>query len=583
MPVPNGATKQEPWALQNIGAPMGVRSREVPERRILNVLEQEGVGTPEVRKATTDALAVQLYGKNAAKDMTSRQALLLGQPEIDYLLGKAREIAAANADAKAADAAVTALFKSEKANLSALRKRGVLEAGLEAALFGRMVTSDPEANTDAAIHVAHAFTVHREETESDYFTVVDDLTREAGEAGTAGLFDTELTAGLFYGYVVVDVPLLVANLGGDPNLAGKVVQHLVHLIATVSPGAKKGSTAPYAWAELMLIEAGRRQPRTLANAFRNPTEAASKRRRRRWPAISLRPMPLMALVSCADTRPSRRSRFRARPRLLSITWPPSRRMPWRLGPSDADASTPNPAARRAPDGLRRHHDRCRGADARFAYRVEPDGADCQCAGLDFAARSAPISAFRTASSWARGSTASAPSCATSRPLSLRRPTRAGPRVALQRAEPVAALPTARRTSASASTVPTRSSPWRCASSRWTNRPTLADVRAALEHPARPLFIGRKPCLPSGPILASPTPLEAETVLAALLAWPLEPSAARSITMVLPPQENRPERPHRAIRIADRRNWISGVHAGEARCTCWHCTIGVPAGKCEVAA
>src|SRR5262245_171802 len=34
MPVPNGATKQEPWALQNIGAPMGVRSREVPERRI---------------------------------------------------------------------------------------------------------------------------------------------------------------------------------------------------------------------------------------------------------------------------------------------------------------------------------------------------------------------------------------------------------------------------------------------------------------------------------------------------------------------------------------------------------------------
>lgn len=36
----------------------------------------------------------------------------------------------------------------------------VLNAGLEATLFGRMVTSDPEANTDAAIHIAHAFTVH---------------------------------------------------------------------------------------------------------------------------------------------------------------------------------------------------------------------------------------------------------------------------------------------------------------------------------------------------------------------------------------------------------------------------------------
>ena len=77
-----------------------------------------------------------------------------------------------------------ALFKKEeKSNLSAMRDQSALAAGLEAALFGRMVTSDPEANTDAAVHVAHAFTVHAEATESDYFTVVDDLTREAGEAG----------------------------------------------------------------------------------------------------------------------------------------------------------------------------------------------------------------------------------------------------------------------------------------------------------------------------------------------------------------------------------------------------------------
>lgn len=273
MPVPNGSPSQEPWALQNIGEPMAVRSRAVPEFRILLVLEKEGVGNEEVRKAVSDALAVALYGDKAA-DISKRQALLLGELEIAYLLGKAREVASTAKDKKAAAEAVKKLFsKEEKANLSALRKRGVMEAGLEAALFGRMVTSDPDANTDAAIHVAHAFTVHREATESDYFTVVDDLTREAGETGSAGLFDTELTSGLFYGYVVVDVPLLVANLGDEPALAGKVVEHLVHLIATVSPGAKKGSTAPYSYAELMLIEAGRRQPRTIANAFRKPVEA----------------------------------------------------------------------------------------------------------------------------------------------------------------------------------------------------------------------------------------------------------------------------------------------------------------------
>lgn len=267
-------TVEDQWALKNIGQPMAVRSREIPERRLLAQLEAEDVSSPEVRKAVSDAFAVQLYGKNAAKDFSSRQALLLGNPEIDFLLDKARTIARAAKDAKAADADVAELFKSQRANLSALRQRGVMEAGLEAALFGRMVTSDPDANTDAPIHVAHAFTVHREESESDYFTVVDDLTRAAGEPGTAGLFNTELTAGLFYGYVVIDIPLLVANVGDDPVLAGKVTEHLVHLIATVSPGAKKGSTAPYAWADLIFIEADNRQPRTLANAFRTPVKAS---------------------------------------------------------------------------------------------------------------------------------------------------------------------------------------------------------------------------------------------------------------------------------------------------------------------
>lgn len=264
-------TVEDEWALAKIGPEMAVRSREIPERRIRPLLEQAAGSSEEIRAAVVLGFAEGLYGDKAG-DVSKRQALLLGEPEIAYLARKALEIVVSAADPKAAGEAARNLFKkSEKTNLSALRSNGVLEAGLESALFGRMVTSDPAANTDAAIHVAHAFTVHREASESDYFTVVDDLTREAGEAGTAGLFDTELTAGLFYGYVVVDMPLLRANLGGDARLAGKVAEHLVHLIATVTPGAKKGSTAPYAYAETMLIESGWRQPRTLANAFRTPT------------------------------------------------------------------------------------------------------------------------------------------------------------------------------------------------------------------------------------------------------------------------------------------------------------------------
>ncbi|AOG03181.1 type I-E CRISPR-associated protein Cas7/Cse4/CasC [Bosea sp. RAC05] len=268
-------TVEDDWALNQIGPEMAVRSREVPEYRVLPALEAEGVATDEIRKAVVLALAQALYG-DKAEDVSKRQALLLGEPEIRYLISKVSEIAAAAADAKSAGEAVKTAFKEEKANLSSMRKNGVLEAGLESALFGRMVTSDRAANTDAAIHVAHALTVHAEQGESDYFTVVDDLARDAGESGAGGIFDTELTAGLFYGYVVVDLALLKSNLGGDGALAGKVCEHLVHLIATVSPGAKKGGTAPYAFAEALVVEAGSRQPRTLANAFRQPTAARSE-------------------------------------------------------------------------------------------------------------------------------------------------------------------------------------------------------------------------------------------------------------------------------------------------------------------
>jgi CRISPR system Cascade subunit CasC len=263
-------TVEDEWALAKIGAPMAVRLREVVEQRIMPRI----VGAAaDVRTTILETLVKKLFGEKSL-DVKSRQALLLGQPEIDYLVLLAQQASAAGG-AKQAEAVIEAALAkgAGKKNLAAMRDvAGNLAAGLECALFGRMVTSDPEANTDAAIHVAHAFTVPAEESESGYFTVVDDL---RPEAGTAGIFETELTSGLFYGYVVIDVPALVSNLGGDRPLAAKVVEHLLHLIATVSPGAKKGSTAPYAYAELMLLETGKRQPRSLAGAFPNAVNLTS--------------------------------------------------------------------------------------------------------------------------------------------------------------------------------------------------------------------------------------------------------------------------------------------------------------------
>jgi CRISPR system Cascade subunit CasC len=255
---------RHPWALSHVGVPMGSRSKEVVERIILPKASEGSEPSDDLLQAIRTELLKGLYG-DKAEDAKKRQALFFGQPEIDYLVTKARK-AMALVEPKEAATYLQAFFKSGRKNMHEM-KNG---AGLESALFGRMVTSDAAANRDAAVHVAHALSVHAMERELDFMTVVDDLKSEAADSdsGSAGMFDMELASGAYYGYVVVDVNLLVSNLSNDVEAAAKVVEHLVHLIADVSPGAKKGSTAPYSYAEFMLVEAGDRQPRTLANAFR---------------------------------------------------------------------------------------------------------------------------------------------------------------------------------------------------------------------------------------------------------------------------------------------------------------------------
>lgn len=269
-------TSDGPHRLYGIDdVPRSIRSRVTFEEKIVAPLIEEGLDAARVRAATDDVMA-KVLGKSAKakakkKDADAEpkaetgQVTVLGEPELDYLRGLVRAVAADEAPIKQAIKAHLG-DREMKKNLEGLK----LAAGLDAALFGRMVTSDVLAQGDAAVHVAHALTVHANAAEPDYFSVVDDLVKEAGEAGSGHVNTAELTAGVFYGYVVVDVQQLVDNLSGDRVMAGEVVRRLVHLIATESPGAKKGSTAPYALSHLVLAEAGDWQPRTLANAFLRP-------------------------------------------------------------------------------------------------------------------------------------------------------------------------------------------------------------------------------------------------------------------------------------------------------------------------
>lgn len=249
--------------------PDGQRTRSFFTRTVLPKAVKAGV-PQALAESLTQTLAKGLINGGVKDDGDLSQPVLFGLREADYFV---QMLVAASREGDPVKALSERLkSKEEKENLKAMSKSA---AGLTAHLFGRMVTSDMLARVDAPVHVAHAFTVHAANTEMDYFTVVDDLNRD-DETGAAHANQTELGAGLYYGYVVVDVPLLVSNLtacevhawrGQDAQLPRQVLRALITSIAQQSPGAKKGSTAPYAWADLVLLEVGTAQPRTLANAY----------------------------------------------------------------------------------------------------------------------------------------------------------------------------------------------------------------------------------------------------------------------------------------------------------------------------
>ena len=89
-------------------------------------------------------------------------------------------------------------------------------------------------------------------------------------------------------------------------------------------------------------------------------------------------------------------------------------------------------------------------------------------------------------------------------------------------------------------------------------PTLDDLAAALARPARPLFIGRKPCLPAAPLLAGF--VEAPDIRAALALIAPAPGVFRAAW----PAEETSEGADSLKAVNGKRNWLSGLHGGSQR-------------------
>lgn len=263
--------------------PMAVRSTRVYERLVALPLIAEHGASEEEAVAIAKWLMSKTVDTKPARategvaSAQSGQLLVLTRAETEYLLERAAEVLRSLRDSGISVASAADVEKHQRA-IDIKSAKDILKglpASLDTALFGRMVTSDLFARVDSAVSVAHAFTTHREAAETDYFTAIDTLMDDTDHAGAGLIQDTELTTGVYYLYAVIDMNQLRDNLVGfDAAHAERLARNLIEAMATVSPGAKRGSTAPYAYAEFVLTERGQTQPRSLANAFLKPIEAS---------------------------------------------------------------------------------------------------------------------------------------------------------------------------------------------------------------------------------------------------------------------------------------------------------------------
>jgi CRISPR system Cascade subunit CasC len=264
-----------------LGLDMSVRSALVGDRKVIPALVARGFAQQDA-KDWSDAIMGLWRREGATVDPDT--PIVVGEKEIAGLADGCAALVKANhkpADLRKLIDSPRELGKASPTAREAIEGMRAVRSnsGMDGALFGRFATGIAVNNVDSAVHVAHLVTVHPLFSVTDFFSVQDLLkTGEGEDRGGSHINTAELTSGLFYGYVVVDLRQLDENFAGlSKEHRAEIVAWLVRAIAQVEPAAKLGSTAPYAGVREVMVEIGRRQPRSLIGAFERPVEPTKGR------------------------------------------------------------------------------------------------------------------------------------------------------------------------------------------------------------------------------------------------------------------------------------------------------------------
>lgn len=231
-------------------------------RNIVAILEQKlaDQGIADATAAIENALAtVELKVKARSERSSHTEYLLfLSNNAIDELAG----VIISHLDALQSGKGDRAVKRDIDACIGSA-------SAIDLALFGRMLADRKELNVDAAAQVAHAISTHRVDRESDFFTAVDDWTKDKNdEEADAGMLGTvEFNSSCQYRYAVVNLDKLIENLDGDAELALRGLEAFLRASVLAIPTGRQNTFAAHNLPSFVGIAIHNSQPISLANAF----------------------------------------------------------------------------------------------------------------------------------------------------------------------------------------------------------------------------------------------------------------------------------------------------------------------------
>ncbi len=263
---------------------LGIRSKKV-----VDILSKRIIALDESLADEASELAEAVLSKGAGIKLTaprkkkgtedqednrlnqSSYLLFLGKRQYDALAQLAVDTRKESSDLKEAQTAIGKMKKQIKQIIKD-------DKAIDVALFGRMVADDTDLNVDAASQFANAFSVQAVDTESDFYTAVDDEKKASddddengGDSGAAMLGEIEFNAATYYRFADVDANRLFDTLG-DVDATAKAIGALVKAFVMSMPQGKSTTFAQGTLPDLVVVNVRDTQAVNMSGAFLTPVK-----------------------------------------------------------------------------------------------------------------------------------------------------------------------------------------------------------------------------------------------------------------------------------------------------------------------